>query len=44
MNIASNINVVSTNLNEVSNYNKKNKNVVLVSKNHSEFIKNIAIS
>ena len=35
--IASNLPVVSTNLNEVTNYNKKNKNIVLVSKNHNEF-------
>ena len=42
--IASNLSVVSTNLNEVVNYNKNNKNIVLVSKNHNEFLNNISIS
>ena len=40
--IALNISVVSTNLNEVINYNKINKNIILTSNNHNAFLSNIS--
>ena len=40
--IASNISVVTTNLNEVINYNKINKNIILTSNNHNSFLNNIS--
>tara|TARA_B100000795_G_scaffold216890_1_gene170859 strand:- start:2337 stop:4178 length:1842 start_codon:yes stop_codon:yes gene_type:complete len=42
--IASNLSVVTTNLNEIKNYNRKNNNIISVSKNHEYFLKNIHLS
>jgi uncharacterized SAM-binding protein YcdF (DUF218 family) len=40
--IASNLSVVTTNLNEVINYNKTNKDIILISNNHKSFLNNLS--